>query len=80
MKGGDVLAIGIMRALAKRPEPYAEAALLLVCDEEWRTGSLDHVHRFEGWDACLCFEGGEQTSRRARTPWWCGARRPARSA
>ena len=33
-----------------------------MCDEEWRTGSLDHVHRFEGWDACLCFEGGEQTS------------------
>jgi glutamate carboxypeptidase len=62
MKGGDVLAIGIMRALAKRPHTYAEAALLLVCDEEWRTGSLDHVHRFEGWDACLCFEGGETTS------------------
>jgi glutamate carboxypeptidase len=59
MKGGDVLAIGIMRALAKRPEAYAEAALLLVCDEEWRTGVLAHVHRFEGWDACLCFEGGE---------------------
>ena len=62
MKGGDVLAIGIMRALAKRPEAYAEAALLLVCDEEWRTGGLDHVHRFEGWDACLCFEGGEVTA------------------
>jgi glutamate carboxypeptidase len=61
MKGGDVLAIGVMRALAKRPDLYAEAALLLVCDEEWRTGSLDHVTRFAGWDACLCFEGGEQT-------------------
>jgi glutamate carboxypeptidase len=56
-----VLAIGIMRVLAKRPDKYAELALLLVCDEEWRTGSLDHVHRFEGWDACLCFEGGERT-------------------
>jgi glutamate carboxypeptidase len=62
MKGGDVLAIGIMRALAKRPDAYAEVALLLVCDEEWRTGTLDHVHRFHGWDACLCFEGGEHTS------------------
>ena len=62
MKGGDVLAIGVMRALAKRPAAYAEAALLLVCDEEWRTGSLDHVGRFAGWDACLCFEGGEQTA------------------
>jgi glutamate carboxypeptidase len=63
MKGGDVLAMGVMRALAKRPERYAELALLLVCDEEWRTGSLAHVGRFAGWDACLCFEGGEQTSK-----------------
>ena len=62
MKGGVVLAIGIMRALARRPELYAEVALLLVCDEEWRTGTLAHVDRFAGWDACLCFEGGEQTS------------------
>jgi glutamate carboxypeptidase len=62
MKGGDVLAIGVMRALAKRPEAYAEAALLLVCDEEWRTGTLAHVSRFTGWDACLCFEGGEQST------------------
>jgi glutamate carboxypeptidase len=61
MKGGDVLAIGIMRALAQRAETYAEVALLLVCDEEWRTGDLAHVDRFAGWDACLCFEGGEQT-------------------
>jgi glutamate carboxypeptidase len=62
MKGGDVLAIGVMRTLAKRPEAYAEVALLLVCDEEWRTGTLAHVRRFAGWDACLCFEGGERTS------------------
>jgi glutamate carboxypeptidase len=62
MKGGDVLAIGVMRALAGQPERYAELALLLVCDEEWRTGALAHVDRFQGWDACLCFEGGEQTS------------------
>ena len=62
MKGGDVLAIGIMRALAKRPDAYAEAALLLVCDEEWRTGSIAHVDRFAHFDACLCFEGGEHTA------------------
>src|SRR5918997_4540639 len=59
MKGGVVLALGVMRALARRPESYAEAALLLVCDEEWRTGTLAHVGRFAGWDACLCFEGGD---------------------
>ena len=62
MKGGDVLAIGAMRALAHRPEAYAAVALLLVCDEEWRTGTLAHVGRFAGWDACLCFEGGERSA------------------
>jgi glutamate carboxypeptidase len=62
MKGGVVLSIGAMRALAKRPELYAEVALLLVCDEEWRTGSIAHVDRFAGWDACLCFEGGDRTA------------------
>jgi glutamate carboxypeptidase len=57
-----VLALGAMRALARRPDAYAEATLLLVCDEEWRTGNLAHVGRFAGWNACLCFEGGEQTA------------------
>jgi glutamate carboxypeptidase len=61
MKGGVALSIGAMRALAARPDRYAEVALLLVCDEEWRTGSLAHVDRFAGWDACLCFEGGDAT-------------------
>jgi glutamate carboxypeptidase len=61
MKGGVVLALGAMRALATRPEAYAELALLLVCDEEWRTTDLAHVPRFAGWDACLCFEAGELT-------------------
>src|SRR5689334_4415837 len=59
MKGGDVLAIAAMRALAARPEAYAELALLLVCDEEWRTAPFGHVERFAGFDACLCFEAGE---------------------
>jgi glutamate carboxypeptidase len=61
MKGGVVLSIGIMRALCRRPELFGEVALLLVCDEEWRTGSIAHVDRFAGFDACLCFEGGDQT-------------------
>ena len=61
MKGGVVLSLGAMRLLARRPEDYAEVALLLVCDEEWRKGPLAHVERFAGWDACLCFEGGERT-------------------
>jgi glutamate carboxypeptidase len=59
MKGGDILAIGALRALAKRPELYEQLALLLVCDEEWRTADFGHVERFAGFDACLCFEAGE---------------------
>jgi len=59
MKSGDVLALGVLRALAARPSRFAEVALLLVMDEEWRTGPLAHVERFAGWDACLCFEAGE---------------------
>ena len=61
MKGGVVLALGAFRALAARRGDFAEAALLLVCDEEWRTAAFGHVDRFAGWDACLCFEAGELT-------------------
>jgi len=59
MKGGDVLALGVLRALATRPSTFAELALLLVVDEEWRVGPFTHVERFAGFDACLCFEAGE---------------------
>jgi glutamate carboxypeptidase len=59
MKGGDVLALGVLRALATRADEFAEVALLLVCDEEWRVGPFVHVPRFEGFDACLCFEAGQ---------------------
>ncbi|HEY1273593.1 MAG TPA: M20/M25/M40 family metallo-hydrolase [Thermoleophilaceae bacterium] len=62
MKGGVALALGIMRELADRPELYAEVALLLVNDEEWRTHGFGHGPRFEGWDACFCFEAGELTA------------------
>jgi len=61
MKGGVVLALGVLRALAARREAFAEVALLLVCDEEWRTAPFAHTERFAGWDACLCFEAGELT-------------------
>jgi glutamate carboxypeptidase len=59
MKGGVALALGVMRELAARPELYAEVAVLLVNDEEWRTVPFTHTDRFAGWDACLCFEAGE---------------------
>ena len=61
MKGGVVLALGVLRALAARPDAFAEVALLLVCDEEWRTAPFAQAERFAGWDACLCFEAGELT-------------------
>jgi glutamate carboxypeptidase len=66
MKGGVVLALGVLRALADRaadapPAPrFGEVALLLVNDEEWRRHPFAHVQRFAGWDACLCFEAGER--------------------
>jgi glutamate carboxypeptidase len=62
MKGGDVLALGVLRELARRTEDFEQIALLLVCDEEWRAGDFVHTERFAGWDACLCFEGGELTA------------------
>jgi glutamate carboxypeptidase len=61
MKGGDVLALGVLRALAERRDDFAEVALLLVTDEEWRSAPFAHVDAFAGWDACLCFEAGQRT-------------------
>ncbi len=62
MKGGDAIALGLMGALAGREE-LAEVSLLLVNDEEWRTGAFAHAARFAGFDACLCFEGGQRSYR-----------------
>ena len=60
MKGGVVLALGLLRALAATPGAFAEVALLLVVDEEWRTADFSHAARFAGWDSCLCFEAGQR--------------------
>ena len=62
MKGGDVLALGLLRTLAEGgpgAPRFAEVALLLVNDEEWRQVPFGHVERFAAFDACLCFEGGQ---------------------
>lgn len=59
MKGGNVIAAGVMRALAAVPASFAEVSLLLVTDEEWRQQPFTHGQRFSGWDACLCFEAGD---------------------
>jgi glutamate carboxypeptidase len=62
MKGGVALSLGVARWLADRRELFAEAALLLVVDEECRTVPLVHVERFAEYDACFCFEAGERTA------------------
>lgn len=62
MKGGDILALGVARALACRPDRFAELTVVMVTDEEWRTQPFLHSApdgRFAGYDACLCFEGGQ---------------------
>jgi glutamate carboxypeptidase len=61
MKGGVALSIALMRELSERTELFAEVAVLLVNDEEWRTAPFAHAPRFAHFDACLCFEGGERT-------------------
>ena len=61
MKGGVALSLALMRELAERPGLYAEACVLLVNDEEWRTYGFAHAPRFADFDACLCFEAGERT-------------------
>jgi len=62
MKGGVALALALMRELAERPQLYAEAAVLLVNDEEWRTAPFVHSGRFAHFDACLCFEAGQRAA------------------
>jgi glutamate carboxypeptidase len=62
MKGGDILALGVARALAREPDRFAELSVLMVTDEEWRVAPFVHVERFAGYDACLCFEAGQLTA------------------
>jgi glutamate carboxypeptidase len=62
MKGGVILSLGVARALAARAEAFAELAVLLVTDEEWRSQEFVHARRFDGYDACLCFEAGQLTA------------------
>lgn len=59
MKGGVALSLAVARACAELTGDYAELAVLLVCDEEWRIARFAHTERFAGFDACLCFEAGE---------------------
>ena len=62
MKGGDALALGVLRAMAECTDSFAEVALLLVNDEEFRTSPFIHGPSLTRFDACLCFEGGERVA------------------
>ena len=61
MKGGDIIALGVARALARAPEDFAQLAVVMVCDEEWRVAPFQRVAPFSHYDACLCFEAGYLT-------------------
>lgn len=62
MKGGVAISLAVARALVGEPDRFAELAVLLVTDEEWRTEPFIHAPRFAGYDACLCFEAGERAA------------------
>jgi glutamate carboxypeptidase len=52
----------VLRAFAAEPARFGRIALLLVCDEEWRTAPFAHAQRFAGYDGCLCFEAGQTSA------------------
>jgi len=65
MKGGLVIACGVLRALAEESELYSEILLLVTCDEEQRGTPLIHREAsFAQADCILCFEGGERHGKR----------------
>ena len=61
MKGGDVLALGVARALAARPEAVRRAGGAAGLRRGVADGAVRARRpRFAGYDACLCFEAGER--------------------
>ena len=76
MKGGVVLSLGVLRALAARPEDFAEVALLLVCDEEWRTPPFAPRRALRGLGRVPVLRGRRAHARRRTRASSCAARRP----
>ena len=60
MKGGVVLALGLLRALAAGAAELRRDCAPAREDEEWRAAPFGHAERFAGFDACLCFEAGQR--------------------
>ena len=73
-----MLALGVARALAERPELFAELALLLVTDEEWRTHGVRPRRALRRLRRVPVLRGGRAWAARARRGSWSAARRPAR--
>ncbi len=74
MKGGVVLALGVLRALAQDREEFAEVALLLVCDEEWRP-VISPTSSGSPGSTRACASRPVSSRPAMRTPSWCIARR-----
>ena len=79
MKGGDILALGVLRALAQRARHVRRGRVAARLRRGVARRRLRAHARFAGWDACLCFEGGQLTrtvrrrsSSSARPPARCG--------
>ena len=79
MKGGVVLALGALRALAARRADFAEAALLLVCDEEWRTRAVRPRRALRRLGRVPLLRGRRAHAGRAPRASSSAARRPGRS-
>jgi glutamate carboxypeptidase len=62
MKGGDIVALGVLRALAERREGLRRSPRSRSCSSTTRSGASRRsrtAKRFAGFDACLCFEAGQ---------------------
>lgn len=62
MKAGVAIALATFVAISDFADSYAELAVLLVSDEEWRSQPFKHGELFQDWDLCLCYEGGQASS------------------
>lgn len=60
MKGGIVVALQTLRALASRPDTFGVVELVSVPDEEVRDGPQETIGRLAGYDASLCMECGRE--------------------
>ena len=79
MKGGVVLALGRRAGAGRRvPSTFAELAVLLVTDEEWRMAPFVHAPRLRRLRRLPVLRGRRARPPTARRGWSCAARPPGR--